>query len=265
MIEHFVRPRLGYYWYLFESVALFFLAFFIAWVIFGLPDLRAAFVNAIWSEALVTIFATFVGATLAFFLESWRDRRAETQRNLAEGRMAFFKLTRMLNRLENVKRNYVDPVRESPARCLEIPSLLNLDRADPTINFDSLSFMFAAHANLLGEVSIAGDQYVSVIDLINERSRFLRAEVQSRLKAAEVPQEFEMTQRELEKILGPGNLQEVTNLTNQMVESIDRISVQILDVTNKFGLALKDYFPALGLRASLEIGGDQQAKGQDQA
>lgn len=258
MIEHFVRPKLGYYWYLFESVALFFLAFFIAWVMFGLPDLRAALADAIWSDALLTIFATFVGATLAFLLESWREKRAESQRNLASGRMAFFKLMRMLNRLENVKRNYVDPVRDSPARFLEIPSLLSLDRADPTIDVDSLSFMFASHANLLGELSIAADQYVSVVDLINERSRFMRAEVQARLKAAGVPEQFEMGQDELARLLGPGNLQEATNLTDQMVESVDRIAIQILGVANNFGFALKDYFPQLGLRASLVVAEDER-------
>ncbi|KAF1717096.1 hypothetical protein CSC74_09600 [Pseudoxanthomonas yeongjuensis] len=132
------------------------------------------------------------------------------------------------------------------------------------MDMDSLHFMFVRHANLLGEISIAKDQFQSVIELINERSRFMREEIQPKLKAANVPQEFNIEIGRLNQILGPGNLQEAVNLANQLVESLDRIELQVLEVTNRFGAALSSYFPSIRLSISLmEItdGAKQNADG----
>lgn len=252
MIERFVRPKLGFYWYLFEPAVLFFLAFFIAWAIFEPPNLLLSIKDFEWGGATVTIFATFLGAMSAFLLESLRERRSQSHKDLASGQLAFLKLARMVNRLENIKRNYVDPARESPARAIEIPAILALDPNDPQIDMDLLHYMFAKHANLLGEIAIARDQFASVIDLVNERSRFLRSEIQSRLKAAGIPQDFEMDVRRLSGILGPGNLQEAINLTDQLVESLDRVTAQVHDVTNRFGSVLNYYFPTVKLSLTLD-------------
>lgn len=200
---------------------------------------------------VVTLVATFSGAMVAFLLESWRGTRSEKKANLASSRLAFFKLVRMLNRLENIKLNYVDPHRGNVARCLSIPATLQIDM-DSKINMESLQFMFVRHANLLGEISISEDQYSTVIGLINERSRFMLEQIQPRLKAAGLPQEFEMDFAELDALLGPGNLREATNLTDQLVSSVDSVTAELLENLNSFGEALKEYFDGLNLRVELE-------------
>lgn len=45
------------------------------------------------------------------------------------------------------------------------------------------------------------------------------------------------------KLLGLGNFQEITNLTNQVIQAADEDVASLTEVTNRFGVALAEYFP----------------------
>lgn len=209
-------------------------------------------IDSSWLDPVATLVATFLGAVLAFAFEALRERRSDQGRNMVEAQVVFFKLARSVNRVENLLRQYVGPAREDAARFLSIPAVLPMDPRDPTIDMDGLHFMFLKHANLLGEITILQDNYISLIALVNERSRFYLQVIQPKLKAAGLPPEFGATRAQLEALLGRGDLQELVNLTNQMVDGVTSLAPRLTGMANQFGEALEEYFPRLKLRLSLE-------------
>lgn len=245
------RPKLGYYWYLVEVPVVFVLAFFLAWVFFGEASRGASAPALDWIDPAATLIATFIGAMLAFLLEDWRDKRSQSRRDLASTQLAFLKLTRMLNKIVNIQRQCIDPHRQDPARFLAIPAGLHLDPRDSRIEIDTLQFLFVKHANFLGELLVGQDAYENAIELLNERSVFIRSVIQSRMKEAGVPQEFKMNRAELSAVIGSGNLQEAINLSDQLVDCVDEAVNDLQKLANKYGEVLRNYFPEFKIRVVL--------------
>lgn len=103
----------------------------------------------------------------------------------------------------------------------------------------------------MGEMAIAQDRFVSLMDLINDRSRFLRETVQAKLKAAKLNQEYEGSLDDLVRIIGEGDFQELTNLSNQMIRCVDQDVDRLHALANRFGSSLGKYFPKVHLRLDI--------------
>lgn len=210
---------------------------------------------AAWVQAVGSIIGLAIAIAVPLRTDRVRHKKEiaeKTAADKASAQLAFFKLSKMLNRVENIQRNYVSDAPDNPARCISIPAILPLDPNEPAVDVDSLKFMFPENINLLGEIAILQDRYRSLMGLINERSRFHREVIQVRLKAAALPQEFEISVADLENFLGHGNLTEISNLTDQMVDGLGRFVPEALELSSLFGACLRGYFPDLNLKVSLE-------------
>lgn len=250
MARNFKRPDLGYVWYLSESVALFGLAFVICYLYFR--PARWVQGGSLLGDVLVPLGATFAGAMLAFHLQNVREKSAQLARNKTEAGLAFFKLSRLVNRLRNWQTEVVERHEADPAPMISMPALTN-QSLPAEIDFDRLAFLFPKDADLLGEMAIAQDRFISLVDLVNERSRFLREVVQSKLKAAGLNESFDGSMSDLVAIIGEGDFRELCNLSRQMVECVNSDFPRLLDLTNRFGSSLGAYFP--GMRLRLDIPG----------
>lgn len=248
MANKFKRPELGYVWYLTESVALFALAFTICYLYFR--PARWIGEASILGDVVVPLAATFAGGMLAFKLQSAREEKLQLARNKTEAGLAFFKLSRLVNKLKSIKMDVVDPHRNDPASMLSMPALTH-QTLPAEIDFDKLAFLFPKDADLMGEMAIAQDRFVSLMDLINDRSRFLRETVQAKLKAAKLNQEYEGSLDDLVRIIGEGDFQELTNLSNQMIRCVDQDVDRLHALANRFGSSLGKYFPKVHLRLDI--------------
>lgn len=139
---------------------------------------------------------------LAFHLERVREKNAQLTKDKAEASLAFFKLSRMVNRLKNWQADVIDSHRNEQARMLTIQALLP-QSVPALIDFDKLGFLFRKDSNLMGELAIGQDNFSSIVDLINTRSVFLRDVIQAKLKSAGIGQDINMPKKDFVRVRRP--------------------------------------------------------------
>lgn len=95
----------------------------------------------------------------------------------------------------------------------------------------------------MGEIAVEEERYQSAVDVINERSRFHRQEVQPVLDRAGVVQGGNYTFAQIEAALG--NLLYVTirQVTDQVIDHVDSTVVSLKAAADKLRASLKKPYP----------------------
>jgi hypothetical protein len=79
---------------------------------------------------ITTILATFVGASVAFYWERRNKENEKIQDQLASANRAIFILSRQYNILNQLKKQIIDPVRNSSAAWIKMRPTLQREHYD---------------------------------------------------------------------------------------------------------------------------------------
>lgn len=194
--------------------------------------------------ALATLLAAFYGAKYAFQFQTDKEREDNKKRNVVNGNNSIFTLTRMANKLIIYQRQIINPVRDSPARLLEMRPTQDLEKELIKLNIEALYFLLETDdRNLLGEVMVEEERYRSAIDAINIRSQLHLQEVQPLLESAGFVSGGDYSFAQIEGTLGPRLYATIQQATDQVITHVDATLVSLKEVADKLTASIKKQYP----------------------
>ena len=194
--------------------------------------------------ALSTLAAAFLGAWYAFSLQDNKNRRETEDRRIAALNLAIFALGRKQNKLHNIQDQIVSRWKEHPARFLLMPPTHDLEKDDIAIDLTGLAYLLeTAHANLLGELTIAVAKYRSALDALNLRSALHKGEVQLKLESAGLIEDKPATLAEIRSALGERLYITLSQATDQVIDAVPKALAEVTQISDQLTLAGRSTFP----------------------
>jgi hypothetical protein len=193
--------------------------------------------------ALATLVAAFYGAKYAFQFQKDKAKEDERRLNVVNGNSVIFTMMRMITTLRNVQKQIIEPARLHPARFLQMRPAQYFGN-DIKLNIESLYFLLETdERNILGEVVIEEQRYLSAVQSINERSRIHREDVQPVLERAGVVEGGDYSLRQIENALGERLYKTLQLVTEDMVNDVDGTILSLKTVADKLRESLKRIYP----------------------
>jgi hypothetical protein len=219
----------------------FLLGIALGWYLKG-GHLKALF--TIYLPALATLMATYFGAKYAFDLQAEKEKEVIKQKNIANGNLAIFNLTRMINKLLAYQRQIIDPVRDKATSFLEMRPTVHSEKDYISLNIDPLSFLIETDdPNILGELSVEESKYQSALDAINERSMIHRNEVQPLLERSGVVEGGDYSFEMIEAAIGNRLYTTLKRSTEQVIDHVDTTVESVWKISNKLSQVLRQKYP----------------------
>ncbi len=221
---------------------IFLLGIAVGWIIEGK---HLTLIFSAYLPALATLFAAYLGAKYAFDLHLNKERIEIQNRNIVNGNLAIFDISRMINSLLAYQRQIIDPIRNKPSAFLEMRPTLFLPKEDLTIKFNDLSFLLELEDhNFLGELSVAEQKYEKALDAINARSSMHLHEVQPRLEMSGIKEGGDYRLEDIESALGNKLFVTIKQSTSEVIAHVDETINYFEEIGKKLSDLLKKHFPA---------------------
>lgn len=107
-----------------------------------------------------------------------------------------------------------------------------------------VSFLLGSEAsNILNEIAMLEAEISVTFDLITERSRMHRHEVQVKLEEAEVSQDVELSEEQLKEILGERLFITMVDSTEQLISSVESVMLGCGKAIENLSTELRKQFP----------------------
>ncbi len=252
-------------------------------IIWYCPGLYAAQIDdgsIISSSTIIAAFATlfaallgsFLGPLFAFKLQRQEKKHRIKADNITAGNHALFILMRQYTRLDNVRKQFIEPVREHPLRFIIMrPTSTVIESDDLKLNMSNLSFFLQPQRNknlqqklreTLYELFLEEENFQTVVNSLNQRNRLHVEQVQPLLDQARVrlyadapdqiqigelifslPQDSDKVLINVELILSHALYQTLMQSTNNIIERIDDSLASLLVMRNKLRAAISELYP----------------------
>lgn len=203
-----------------------------------------SFISGSIVDPLITLAAAFFGAWYAFKLHDERDKRARSERNVMAANRAVFEILRHCNRLVTFRKQFLNEHQGDPNREYLIRPVAGLSWNPPSIDYDSLAFLFdSEQPNLLTEISLVEQAITSALDIIRQRSEFHVEKFQPVAEELERAHGPSFPLGLLRSTLGPRNTQVLKMLTDYTYECVDTAISEIEKVTKKLVEEARALYP----------------------
>ena len=194
--------------------------------------------------ALATLVAAFYGAKFAFQFQREKEEGENKKKNIINGNLAIFNLSRMANTLHVYRKQFIEPFRGKTSAFLEIQPSLDILEDDIKFNVENLFFLLESGSiNILGELVVEKSRFQKTLDAINERSRLHRFEVQPSLEKAGFVQGGNYTHEQIEAMLGQRLYHTIKLSTDQIITHVDETIISLKSAGDKLSSLLKVVFP----------------------
>lgn len=194
--------------------------------------------------SLTTLLAAFLGAYFAFRFQNKKEEKKRYQANVEAGNRAIFTLTRIINELEVIKTQMIDPVRDREDRFLVMQPFLIPNYDDVKFDVESLTFLLNSKTpSILGELIVEETRFQQAINSLNNRSDLHRYQVQPMLEAAGVKVGGKYLLQDIERALGQRIFMQIKHSTNELIDQIDKNRETAEKLMDKFIANLINIFP----------------------
>jgi hypothetical protein len=181
--------------------------------------------------ALATLVAAFYGAKFAFQFQNDKEAAKNREKNILDGNLVIFNLSRMINTLLVYRKQFIEPFRGKPTAFLEMPPSLELLEDAIQLNMENLFFLLHLdEINFIGELAVEKSKFQRALEAINERSKVHRFEVQPKLESSNIVQGGQYTFQQIENILGERLNHTIRQATDQVVSHVDE-TIDSLKIT----------------------------------
>ncbi|MCG8051744.1 MAG: hypothetical protein JAZ15_11090 [Candidatus Thiodiazotropha endolucinida] len=194
--------------------------------------------------ALTTLIAAFAGAWTAYSLQHQKDLRSEEKQNIVHANEVISAILDNLNLIDLYRRKVVDPFRLHPYRYLAIlPTTFELK---PNLEIDTTGLNFIwqkGNSQLPSKIIKAKFVFNVTLDLIKSRSDFHRNVIQVKFEEANFVQGGNIQLETVKVILGERDFQELIDLTNNMIISLDSAMQLLFEVASELHDEVKKIYP----------------------
>lgn len=187
--------------------------------------------------------ATLVGASAAFMLESFRQRRREQRDKIQEVKAALYALLSRRSFLRNLATQHLEPLRNDPHRAFMLvpitaaPSAIDMDLSKLTFLLD------LRDKELLQHIEIADLRFRTVVSLIEQRNA-LHLEFQQRMEQAQLKSgEATFAGDQVRDLAGPLVTARLQSLTDLLFAATDDALESTLSTYRRAEVAFLAEFP----------------------
>jgi hypothetical protein len=191
-----------------------------------------------------TLFATYVGAKLAFVFERRERVKDVDEKNIAAINRALYTLTEMWTILRQYQRDHLEDYRDAPDRWLNLTSHpLAAKHYDLHFELGQLTFLLPEEGNTLAKVMLQERRFQLAIGLIEYRTKIMLKEVFPRMGQAQSAPGQQPSLVQIEQILGISTVQQLRQVTDQIFAFIDVDIPDLQAVYREFWNAGKRLYP----------------------
>ncbi len=193
---------------------------------------------------VATLIAAFAGSYSAYLLSARREDAKHLEAQAAAGNRALFTLGQQLNRLVNIQNQFINPVRTDPARAINMRPVGPIDSEPLVVRVESIMFLLeSGHADMLFRLTLEQDWYDTVEAVTQRRSQLHYDEVQPALNRAGIVEYATWPMEQILQALGPMLFSRVSRMTEDIIQSVDKVILSNSAIANELHAALKRQFP----------------------
>jgi len=194
--------------------------------------------------ALITLFATFGGAWLAFRLEHKRREAEEEQRRCGVANRALYTLFNFWNILEQHRKDVIEPYRGKPDAWLNMAAMPPTKTGLATFEAGELSFLLQTENSMVYAALLLEEQRFShAVGLIEFRSSIILNEVFPRFAGAGVNVGSSLTEAEAERVIGIDTTHKLRVVSSAIVTNVDEDLKSIVSAYDQLRTAMKRLYP----------------------
>jgi hypothetical protein len=199
-----------------------------------------------WSAAFADLGIALVGTAAGALLAFWIERRGRSEevieQRVTAGNLAIFTLRRAWEELDDYRRRFIEPIRDVPNRWYHLSANLMADEG-VKVNFDSLSFLFElSEPELPLQIWSYTERCTSIRKNVAIRAKKIAFEVGpkifERFKVGDSP-----SPEEMERAAGEMLYSQTKDITDKIIEQVDKTSLGLETVAEKLTATLKKNFP----------------------
>lgn len=196
------------------------------------------------TNAVATIASAFIGSLSAFLLATKREERELKKRRAEAGNRALFALGRQLNTLETIKRQFVDPVRQDPARFLSMRAFMATDQHPHQVDLSSLEYLLETEdREVLFTVLLEQERFETATLALKYRSQLHMDEVQPKLAANGIQSGGLYSLQQIQAALGARLYAMIVEATDIAIKNVDDYIASNIKCSEDLRNALKRVFP----------------------
>ena len=194
--------------------------------------------------ALITLFATFGGAWLAFRLEHKRRDADEEQRRCGVANRALYTLFNFWNILEQHRKNVIEPCRGKSDAWLNMAATPPTKTGLATFEAGELSFLLQTENSIVYAALLLEEQRFShAVSLIEIRSSVILNEAFPRLAGAGVSVGASLAEVEAERVIGIDTTHKLRVYSSAIVTNVDEDLKSIVSAYDQLRAAMKRLYP----------------------
>jgi len=193
-------------------------------------------------NAMLALFGTFLGATLAFRLEEEKERRknADDQRKALNS--ALLILLRQYNALAQIEKDFANFPKDMPA-AFSMPASKPPNYGELVHNVPDLEFLLdSSDPNILLELTVEQERFHQAIEAVNVRNEFYVNEVQKALSENKMNRKS-FTPEEAESLLGDRIFGGAVNGAKNAREHVVLTCKSLTVMAEKLRRMAKELFP----------------------
>ncbi len=205
------------------------------------------YLSALMTKVAPPLFAAFAGALAAYLFAVNREHAAEERDHISAGNFAVFTLHHMYTVLSTIKSHYIDPTRADPDRWLSMNTPAPGFVREISFDLEALNF-FLDHPSerspggqLLSDLLFLGEQFRTIIRMLDERGRLIGEEVIPALHKLTIPTSG--TPAEAVRTVFPAYHHRLIRLTNDLVTRVDDLVLELEKIYPRLQSALKFLLP----------------------
>jgi hypothetical protein len=195
-------------------------------------------------KLILPAFTTFLGAVLAFRLNSLKDDKEELKKKKSALNLALFVLARQHNALQNILKE-IEPFRDKPNRAFSLPAIKPPEYNDLVQNFGDLSFLLDLDTNeieILMKLTIVQEGFDVTKIALSSRNEMYIEELQKIISEKKLNGK-NFTKEELVEIFGEKLFHGAIQGVDQIYKHVDFSAKEVPAAFSNLRCTAKKLFP----------------------
>ena len=205
------------------------------------------YLSALATKVIPPLFAAFAGALAAYLFAVNKDHAEDEREQIGAGNFAVFKVHHMYTVLSTIKSRYIDPTRSDPDRWFSMNTPAPGFVREISFDLEPLSF-FLDHPSdrnpggqLLSDLLFLGEQFRTIVGMLDERGRLIGEEVIPALHKITIPTPG--TPAVAVRTFFPAYHHRLVGLTDDLVTRVDELVLELEKLYPRLQSTLKFLLP----------------------
>jgi hypothetical protein len=193
--------------------------------------------------SVATLFAAFFGVSTAFLLEAERRKRECRMSQLEEGNKQLYSLYERLNAIKLFQVDFIDPVRDDPARMVSMKPMINFRAPEAKFDAVNISFLFQSECkSLMFDMHVVNELFHEAVSAIKARSKIHLEDYQPLIGEAGLEEGDELSKGDIKLLMGEMKFHMLEQTTDIVIMNVDKFIEEGGRLRERLTSCLSDLF-----------------------